>query len=161
MFPSLISIQVFLRSRCQETGPSLTPSYMHHLIKICDFFVVVLNQNDCYFHWDYMWAELVTLRCQHNVFLHGGRILPLPRDVFLRSWGHLMGRAQCKAVWPNHIQWRVILIKSITSPFRILCVSSPSCPPAVDGNRPVAAFPYWWRTELGWPCQKLEHVWLY
>lgn len=81
---------------------------------------------------------------QYNVFLQGGRIFSLPRDVFLRSWGHLMGRAQCRAVWPNHIHGRAILVwlKASLPPFNHFTAVAPLTHLGVDRNRPAAAFPY-------------------
>lgn len=92
-------------------------------------------------HWGDGW--------QYNVFLQGGRIFSLPRDVFLRSWGHLMGRAQCRAVWPNHIHGRVILVwlKASLRLFNGFVWVAPITHLGVDRNRP-AAFPYRGRTEL-------------
>lgn len=99
--------------RAFSFSPSHTPLDLHHLIKTYDRVLFFLHQNDPCLHWTWIQTETkdsFTVGRQHNAFLQGGRIFSLPRDVFLRSWDHLMGRAQCRTVWPNHIHWGVILV---------------------------------------------------
>lgn len=99
--------------RAFRFSPSHTPLDLHHLIKTYDRVLFFLHQNDPCLHWTWIQTETrdsFTVGRQHNAFLQGGRIFSLPRDVFLRSWDHLMGRAQCRTVWPNHIHWGVILV---------------------------------------------------
>lgn len=101
----------------------------HHLINI--YSDLLARTKWSYFHWDRIrWDTGLCWggKRQYNASLHGGHIFSVPRDVFLRSWGHLMGWAQWRTVWSNHIHGRVILVwlKASLSLFPGLALSAPS-----------------------------------
>lgn len=119
----------------QNFGPSHASSDLHHLIKInVRFFFFFLNQNDCYFHWDRIKAELrVSLRWRVAV-----QCIPARRaNLFVATWcfsaflrssdrpGSMQGCVAKSYSWKSNSG----LIKSITSPIHQFRVSCPFNPP--------------------------------
>lgn len=86
-------------------------------LRKCDFF---LSESADSWRLNRVWGSEYISAGQTN--------LSLSRDVFLRSWGHLMGRGQCRAVLSS-LKSNSILIETITSPIQTPQVRWSSNPP--------------------------------